>query len=102
VTASGLVTIKSVQRSKGRAGKPEENSTERQISKQAVQRLYANVLACRFFELDASYWNKRVMDGSVASLEVTAGGKKHNVVVHHYPVDRFRTIVSALSEALEK
>jgi hypothetical protein len=42
------------------------------------------------------------MDGSVSSLQVTAGGKTHNVVVHHYPVDRFRTIVAALNDALEK
>ena len=102
VNASGLATLKEVRRAKGRGGPREEKSTDRQISKQAIRRLYASVVACGFFELDKSYWNRRVMDGSVSSLQVTAGGKTHNVVVHHYPVDRFRTIVAALNEALEK
>jgi hypothetical protein len=102
VFASGRVTIKEVQRSKGRAALREETTTERQLAKNAVRRLYAGVVACGFFELDKSYWNKRVMDGSTSSLEATASGKKHQVIVHHYTVERFRTIVAALNEALEK
>jgi hypothetical protein len=102
VNASGLATLKEVRRAKGRGGPREEKTKERQLSTQAIQRVYASVVACGFFELDKSYWNRRVMDGSVSSLQVTAGGKTHNVVVHHYPVDRFRSIVSALNDALEK
>jgi hypothetical protein len=102
VYASGRATITEVQRSKGRSGAREEKTTERQLSKQAIGRLHASVVACGFFELDKSYWNRKVMDGSTSSLEVTAGGKKHQVVVHHYSVERFRTIVSALNEVLEK
>lgn len=102
VYASGRATITVVQRSKGRGGPREEKSTERQLSKQAIQRVYASVLACDFFELNASYWNKRILDGSTSSLAVTAGGKKHQVIVHHYAVERFRSIVSALNDALGK
>lgn len=102
IYASGRATITEVQRSKGRAGPREEKTTEQQLPKQAIRRLYASVLAYGFFELNASYWNKRIIDGSTSSLEVTAGGKKHQVIVHHYSVERFRTIISALNEALEK
>jgi hypothetical protein len=102
VNASGRATITEVRRAKGRSGPREEKTTERQLSKQAIQRVYASVVACGFFELDKSYWNRKVMDGSTSSLQITAGGKKHQVVVHHYTVERFRTIVSALNEALEK
>lgn len=102
VNASGLVAIKEIQRSKGRRGPRQERTSEKQISKQAVRRLYATVQACGFFDLDKSYWNKRVMDGSVSSMEITAGGKKHQVIVHHFAVERFRTIASALSDALDK
>ena len=59
-------------------------------------------LACQFFDLDKSYWNKRVMDGSISSMDVTAGGKMHRVIVHHYAVTRFSSIVGALNTALEK
>jgi hypothetical protein len=102
VYASGRATITEVQRSKGRAGPREEKTKERQLSKQAIQRVYASVLACDFVALDASYWNRKVMDGSTSSLAVAADGKKHQVIVHHYTVDRFRSIVSALNDALEK
>ena len=42
------------------------------------------------------------MDGSVSSMDVTAGGKMHRVIVHHYAVTRFSSIVGALNTALEK
>jgi hypothetical protein len=41
------------------------------------------------------------MDGSVSSMDVTAGGNTHRVIVHHYPVTRFSSIVFALNTALE-
>jgi len=41
------------------------------------------------------------MDGSSSSLWATASGKKHHVVVHHYPVTRFYAVVSALNKAIE-
>ena len=55
VNAAGLVTIKQVRPKKGRGGPREETSKEKQISKQAVERLYATVVACDFFALNASY-----------------------------------------------
>jgi hypothetical protein len=100
VKASGLVTL--TERGKRRGSPREEKSTNQQISKQAIGRLYATVMACGFFELDKSYWNRSVMDGWVESLQVTAGGKTHNVVVHHYPVSRFQMVISALNKALAK
>ncbi len=86
----------------GSGAKKEQAVKERQVSQQAVRRVYATVLACQFFDMDKSYWNKRVMDGSVSSMDVTAGGKTHRVIVHHYAVTRFSSIVGALNTALEK
>jgi hypothetical protein len=98
LNASGQASIETIR---NRGMKKEQTVNQWQVSKQAVQRLYANVLACRFFDLDKSYWNRRVMDGSVSSMDVTAGGKTHRVIVHHYPVTRFSSIVGALNTALE-
>ncbi len=41
------------------------------------------------------------MDSWVSSTDVTAGGKTHRVIVHHYLVTRFSSIVGALNTALE-
>ena len=102
VNAAGLTTIKQVRPIRGRGGPREEKSEQKQLSKQAVEHLYAQVVACDFFALNTSYWNRRVMDGWSSSLEVTAGGKKHNVVEHHFAVARLSAIVRALNEAVGK
>lgn len=100
VNAARLATIKQVRPKKGRGGPREETSKEKHISKETVERLYATVVACDFFALNASYWNRRVMDGWSSSLAVTAGGKTHNVVEHHFSVARLSAIVSALNAAV--
>lgn len=102
VNAAGLATTNQVRPIRGRGGPREEKSEQKQISKQAVEHLYAQVVACDFFALNTSYWNRRVMDGWSSSLEVTAGGKKHNVVEHHFAVARLSAIVRALNEAVGK
>jgi hypothetical protein len=105
VSASGYATIdiEEPRRSGIGGGRPEiTKTTRRQLSEQAIRRVYASVLACRFFELNESYWNTKVLDGWSESLNVTAGGKKHNVNRHYYRVNRFESIVSALKQALEK
>jgi hypothetical protein len=102
VNAAGLATIKQVRPIRGRGGPREEKSQQKQLSKEAVERLYATVVACDFFALNTSYWNRRVMDGSSSSLEVSAGGKKHNVVEHHFAVARLYAIVKALNETVGK
>ena len=99
LNASGQASIETIRRS---GAKKEQAVKERQVSQQAVRRVYVTVLACQFFDLDKSYWNNRVMDGSVSSMDVTAGGKMHRVIVHHYAVTRFSSIVGALNTALEK
>jgi len=101
VRASGLATITEQRRAKKPGGPREQIVHDRKIAKTAVQHLYATVQACDFFALEASYWNRRVMDGSSSSLQVTAGGKSHMVAVHHYGVKRFSTIVSELNAALK-
>jgi hypothetical protein len=102
VNAAGLVTIKQVRPIRGRGGPREEKSEQKQLPKQAVEGIYAAVVACDFFALNASYWNRRVMDGWSSSLAVTAGGKTHNVVEHHFSVARLSAIVRALNEAVDK
>ena len=66
------------------------------LGQEAVKRPYAQVLGCRFFEMAASYWNRRVVDGGTQRLAVTANGKQHQVTVHHYQVTRFNALVAAL------
>jgi hypothetical protein len=99
LNASGQVTIKTVRRIGARK---EETVRSRQVSQQAVQNIYANVVACHFFALEKSYWNRNVRDGWVSGMDVSAGGKTHSVSLYHYPVGRIQSIVSALNEALEK
>ena len=102
VNAAGVATVKQVRPIRRRGAPREEKSEQKQLSKQAVERLYAQVVACDFFALNTSYWNQRVMDGWSSSLEVTASGKKHNVVEHHFAVARLSAIVRALNEAVDK
>jgi hypothetical protein len=97
MNAAGQVTILSTLRS---GTKKEEKESQKQVSKEAVRRIYAVVIGCRFFDLQKSYWNRRVIDGSVSGLNVTADGKSHGVNVHHYYVNRFTKIVSALNDAI--
>ena len=102
VLASGHATVEAAGWSRPGHRRTVETTKQRQLSALDLQKVYATVLACGFFELNQSYWNKNVVDGAVSSLDVTAGGKTHSVVIHHYPVTRFATIVSAVNEALAR
>jgi hypothetical protein len=92
VTAAGEFTVSKWRRRQGLPVVVKQSH----IPAEAVKRIYAQVLGCRFFELEPSYWNRRVIDGGTQRLSVTADGKTHQVTVHHYQVTRFNAIVSAL------
>lgn len=101
VTAAGEFTVSERRRAQPR-GAPPVVVRQGHIPPEAVKRIYAQVLGCRFFEMEPSYWNRRVMDGGTQRLAVTADGKEHRVVVHHYSVVRFKAIVSALEREMGK
>ena len=69
------------------------------VSREVVRRLYATVVACRFFSLEMEYINRDVKDGWSQTLEVTAGGRTHTSTVYHYDVPRISSIVSAIRSA---
>jgi len=99
VDASGVVKY-FVGSASGTKGKPPEIPLkQRKISKDQVKRIYAQVIACGFFELNRGYSNPRIRDGGYRTLSVTADGKTHNVGVHHFHVHRFSSIVDTLGKA---
>ena len=69
---------------------------------EAVKRIYAQVLACGFFELAPEYRDPQVMDGGVNHVSVTAKGKTHSVVMANVGVDRVSAIERVLQEELQK
>jgi hypothetical protein len=68
------------------------------ISQDEVRRIYAQVTACRFFDLKDRYWNQKIRDGGSQSLKVTAGGKTNTVTTYYYVVERFNRIAALFQE----
>jgi hypothetical protein len=96
VQAYGRVTEKEQTQPARRGAHPDEKVTTYVITQDEVKRLYAQVVACRFFELKDRYWNERVRDGGSQSLRVTAGGKSRAVTAYYYTVERFNRIADLL------
>lgn len=92
VLANGRVTEKEQNQPARRGVRPDEKVTTYTITKDEVKRLYAQVVACRFFELKDRYWNERIRDGGSQSLRVTAGGKSRAVTTYYYTVERFNRV----------
>jgi hypothetical protein len=66
------------------------------IARDAVRRIYAQVIACGFFELEKEYWDRSVMDGGSSYLTVTAGGRTHTVTLVNHGFERVGAIVGVL------
>jgi len=96
--ANGTVTEREQGRPSSRGMRPEEKVTTYRLSQKEVSQLYAQVVACRFFELKDRYWNQRIMDGGSRSLKVVAGGRTHNVTTYYYIVNRFNRLADLLLE----
>ncbi len=96
--ADGRVTQREALRP-ARPGKAaEEKVTEYTLPAESVRQIYSAILACRFFDLDTRYWNRKVMDGGSQYLKVVAGGRTHAVTTYYYIVYRFSRVVSLLDE----
>lgn len=65
------------------------------LSPRARDHLYAQVLACRFFDLDRNHTNRNVLDGWGMSVTVTAAGRSHTVGTYMVSLRRLDTIVAA-------
>ena len=76
-------------------------ATARTITREAVKRIYAQVVACGFFELEPTYRDPQVMDGGSNYVSVTANGKTHSVAMVNFDVDRVWSIVRVLREEIE-
>lgn len=76
-------------------------ATARTITREAVKRIYAQVVACGFFELEPTYRDPQVMDGGSNYVSVTANGKTHSVAMVNFDVDRVWSIVRVLGEEIE-
>lgn len=61
-----------------------------------IKRIYAQVLACNFFNLPKYNDNPQILNGGCDSLEVTAKGKKWQVNVCNTTVPKFDAIVKVL------
>jgi hypothetical protein len=100
VTAKGDVTEKQGPPGRKAPGEaPEEGVKTYRIPPDRVKRIYVQVLACRFFELENVYAARDVMDGGSQFLRVRAGGREHSVSVRNTRVERFSGIVSILMGA---
>lgn len=85
-----------------RRGQPDAAAPAvRPLTPQAVKRIYAQVLACGFFDLEPEYRDRRVMDGGVDRMAVTANGKTHTVVLANFTLDRLSAITRVLEEELQ-
>ncbi len=96
VQANGRVTEKEQARPASRGVRPDEKITTYRLTQNEVKRIYAQVVACRFFELKDRYWNEKIRDGGSHSLRVTAGGKSRAVTTYYYIVERFNRITDLL------
>lgn len=97
VTAGGDVTAR-----KGNPGRmspretPAASEKTLRISPNQVKKIYAQVLACRFFQLEREYAVRGIMDGGTEFLRVRAGGREHSVSLRNTHVERFSRIVATL------
>jgi hypothetical protein len=98
VKANGRVTEKEQARPAQRGSRPEENITTYTMSQGGVKRLYAEVTACRFFELKDRYWNQSIRDGGSRYLKIVAGGRTHEVTTYYYIVNRFNRVATLLND----
>ena len=96
--ADGRVTEKREGRPERRGMRPDEKVTTYRVSQNDVKRLYARIVACRFFELKDRYWNPEIRDGGSSTLRVTAGGKTHAVTTYYSIVVRFNRVVDLFQE----
>lgn len=97
INASGEVSGRVSRRGEADAAAP----AVRPLTQKAVKRIYAQVLACGFFDLAPEYRDRRVMDGGVTSMAVTANGKTHTVVLANFNLDRVSAIEHVLQEELQ-
>jgi hypothetical protein len=97
IQASGKVLIEEERRSDSKLVKITSNRT---ISEQAVRKLFATVIACKFFALKNSYSRPKPKGGVSTSISVMANGKRHSVTVSHYTVTRFDAMISAIDDCL--
>ncbi len=98
VQADGSVTEREQAQPAARGKGPEETITRYRLSQSQVRQLYAQVVACRFFELEKRYWNRSIMDGESSSLSVVAGGRTHEVTTYYYIVSRFNGLAGLFLE----
>jgi len=97
VSADGRYTIKESSFSREEHKEITKVLSEGRISPEAVKRIYAKVLGCKFFELEKGYWNPDVHDGKRDLMRVVAHEKAHSVVTYYYQVIRFDSIQIALA-----
>ena len=96
VAADGSYSIKESSFSRDEQKEITKVISEGQISADAVKRIYARVVGCKFFELKKDYWNPDVNDGIRDVMRVSAQGKTHSVSTYYYRVRRFDSIHSVL------
>jgi hypothetical protein len=97
IHASGKVLIEEERRSEGKLVKITSNRT---ISEQSVRKIYATVIACKFFTLKENYSRPRLRGGSSTNISVTANGKQHSVTISRYTVTRFQTLQNTIDDCL--
>ncbi len=96
VFADGSYSIKESSYSRDERKEVIKVFSEGRIPIDAVRRIYAHVVGCKFFELKKNYWNPNVNDGSRELIRVVAQGKVHSVCTFYYRVQRFESIHFAL------
>jgi hypothetical protein len=96
--ANGRVEEKEQLPPAQRGARPGEKVTTYTISQDEVRRIYAQVTACRFFDLKDRYWNQKIRDGGSQSLRVTAGGRTNAATTYYYIVERFNRIAVLFQE----
>ncbi|MFC2157549.1 hypothetical protein ACFLT9_06900 [Acidobacteriota bacterium] len=101
VAADGSYSIKESTFSREEYKTVTKIISEGRIPTEAVKRIYARVVGCKFFELKTSYWNQEVRDGFRETMYVVAQGKTHYVTTYYYRVQRFESIHSTLIRTLE-
>ena len=105
ILAKGQAVSEEIQPPRGgREPSPQEQKPPalKRISQDAIKRVYAQVVACEFFDLKENYWNQQMRDGGVSSLTVTANARTRRVTVYYYDVPRYDSIVSTMREEMEK
>ncbi|MFH1438298.1 MAG: hypothetical protein ABIJ56_21495 [Pseudomonadota bacterium] len=67
-----------------------------------LEKIYKALRENRFFKLKKQYRDYEVLDGGYSTITVTAGGRKHKVLVSNTSVEAYGSITKVIFEVLRE